>query len=177
MKLTVRIVSLKNKHKFLHPAEALQYTEDSLEIPKKVARISEDKRKNDIFWHTGYMIEDDLQDGEEEEMETGRNDEMSVDEQHQDMLAPESQEINIEIPNSTDTDVRNPPNSDVRNPPNSQNSQSSQGVRSPSLGFFGRSLPDTQKFVQSNRRGNLKLPDPSQVFIPGKRKLRIYLPL
>ena len=165
----VRIVSLKNKHLFLHPAESLEYTENGLEIPRHVPRISKEKRPNDIFWFTSEVFEDAF-DSESGEFELGEG---HGDAERNDNEVTES-ESNLDIETGNRNESQQVPaesNPDVdtsAEPINLNDARSNVMIHSPSTGFYGRSLANIKKFVQSTRHGNLRLPDPSPIVVSGR---------
>ena len=165
MLFLVRIVSLKNKHLFLHPAESLEYTENGLEIPRHVPRISREKRPNDIFWFTSEVFEDAF-DSDSGEFELG-DAERNVNE-----VTESESNLDIETGNRNESQmVPAQSNPDVDTSAESINlnvARSNVMIHSPSTGFYGRSLANIKKFVQSTRRGNLRLPDPSPIVVSGR---------
>jgi hypothetical protein len=57
----VRLVNIKNPFDFLHPAEIMDYA-TSVHIPNNVARVSKEKRPNDIIYNLSqflYHVEED----------------------------------------------------------------------------------------------------------------------
>ena len=171
---SVRLVTIKNRYSFLHPDEALEHTETGLEIPKKVPRNSKDKRINDILWFTSdfeFGVDDDLVDGnDEEQFQDGNDEEQLQDGNDDEQLQDGNEEEQLQINHNEIQIETSDPDAEInvsRGHMNVQIPQSSQQVRSPSTGFYGRSLANIKKFVQSKRRGILKLPDPSTVFVIG----------
>ena len=46
----VQAVNMKNQYTCLHPSEALEFTESTVDIPLKVARKSVEKRPNELWY-------------------------------------------------------------------------------------------------------------------------------
>ena len=167
--IAVAALSIKNPFNCMHPGEALQYVEKTIDIPSKVPRLSKEKRPNDQYYfmdkirqqgHFGQetWIREEVNNvviDADTRVETEDND--GVDENASELCEDEIENIQeVSVPTAVIPAV---PSAVIPAVP----SAPAESTSNLPLGYYGRSQSNVLRFmnIQTRASPELVIPNPS----------------